>query len=187
MPVDYIENDVNAGEVGDIDDQEVVKIKSVRKTIKGKKPGPSDERPVSTTSEDYHHKWERGTGGTTLNPFSVYASHNWKRGDFSVYSNKGGAASTFGKVAILKVVMFDLAVSLGDAVTDILQGVYLIIWHDEEGVWRLKTDTWHYGLWVLVVCWVPGLVCVIHILSHYRSYQLHSYQFQYEPNTCVPL
>ena len=50
----------------------------------------------------------------------------------------------------------------------------MIIWHDEKGVWRLKTDTWHYGLWVLVVCWVPGLVCVLHILTHYRSYQLQT-------------
>ena len=173
MPVDDTENDVNAAEAGDDDDladddQEVAKILSVRPTVRKKK-----ERPVSSTSEKSFTR-ERGTS-----QFSVYAPHpKYKR------STKGEArddddkaddddsvkevTSTFGKVAILKVVMFDLAVSFGDAVTDILQGVYLIIWHDEKGVWRLKEDTWHYGLWVLVVCWVPGLVCVIHILTHYR-------------------
>ena len=77
-------------------------------------------------------------------------------------------SSTFGKLIVLKILLFDLAVSFGDAVTDILQGVYLICWYNERGEWVLKEDTWHYGLCVLIVCWVPGLVCVIHILTHYR-------------------
>ena len=70
--------------------------------------------------------------------------------------------------------VYQLAISIGNPVTDILQGVYLIYWHNDEGQWALKTETWHYGLWVLIVCWVPGLVCVVHILAHYRSYQLQS-------------
>ena len=97
--------------------------------------------------------------------YSVYVNNDKK-------PSESGIASTFGKLVVLKVLMVDLAVSLGDAVTDILQGVYLICWYNEHGEMVFKTDTWRYGVCVLVVCWVPGLVCVIHILTHYRSYQL---------------
>ena len=51
--------------------------------------------------------------------------------------------------------------------TDILQGVYLMVDFSE---WEWKDLTYKYGVGVLVVCWVPGLVAVIHIMSHYRSH-----------------
>ena len=174
------ENDVNAGEAWDGDvDQEVVKILSVRPTIKGKRPGTRDQRPVSTTGEEPYTR-ERGTGGTSqFSQFSIYAPREYERGTegtnhTNLISVEAGVSSRFGQLAILKLILFDLAVSFGDVVTDILQGVYLICWYNERGKWRLKEDTWHYGLWVLIVCWVPGLVCVMHIITHHRSYQPQS-------------
>ena len=130
------------------DNQEVARVLTVRFTVR-EKSSPSS------------------SSGREKNEADVFMRARGQSG-YSVYT-KAGFASTFGKVVVLKVVLFDLAVSLGDAVTDILQGVYLIWWYNEEKGWGLKEDTWHYGLWVLGVCWVPGLVCVIHILSHYRS------------------
>ena len=76
---------------------------------------------------------------------------------------------TFAALVVLKIIFLDIIVSLGDAVTDILQGIHLIYWPGQHsGEWELKT-TWKYGLSVLGVCWVPGVVCVLHILAHFRS------------------
>ena len=109
-----------------------------------------------------------GSSSEPVEDFSFNDNFRKRAGcGYSVYS-KPSIKSTFGKLVVLKILLFDLAVSFGDAVTDILQGVYLICWYNERGEWVLKRDTWHYGLCVLIVCWVPGLVCVIHILSHYR-------------------
>ena len=101
------------------------------------------------------------------------------RSRYSLYT-RAGFDSSFSKLVVLKILLFDLAVSFGDAVTDILQGVYLICWDNEKNVWSLNTETWHFGVWVLIVCWVPGLVCIIHILSHHKSYNSGlSHRFTY--------
>ena len=132
---------------------------TVRFTVRGKNGNVESSGPLSSTTpknvsfDDAYQEESLRRRGTSRH---------------SVYT-KAGFNSTWGKLVVLKVLLFDLAVSFGDAVTDILQGVYLICWRNEQNVWTLNKDTWHYGLWVLIVCWVPGLVCVIHILSHYRS------------------
>ena len=158
------ENDVNAGEAGDDDDdQEVSRVLSVRFTTGSSPPAsPSEDLSFNDTFRN-----KVGCG-------------------YSVYRKSSGISLTFSGLVVLKLLLFDLAVSLGDAVTDILQGVYLICWYNERGEWRLKEDTWHYGLWVLIVCWVPGLVCVIHILSHHSSYQPQS-ESESSLNICVQL
>ena len=65
------------------------------------------------------------------------------------------------------MVFFDIAISFGDAVTDVAQGLYLMF-DFSTFPWTVKDLTFSYGVMVLVVCWVPGLVAVIHIMSHYR-------------------
>ena len=74
----------------------------------------------------------------------------------------------FAALVVLKIVFVDILISIGDAVTDILQGVYLLGWFDENSQWRAKPETMNYGVLSLVICWVPGIICVLHILSHYR-------------------
>ena len=63
------------------------------------------------------------------------------------------------------MVFFDIAISFGDAVTDITQGIYLMF---DFSDFTVKDLTFNYGVIVLVVCWLPGLVAIIHIMSHYR-------------------
>ena len=153
------------------DNQEVRRILTVRNTVKKKENFQTDESgPSSTNEEDV----------SIAVAYQLYSQRRRATSRYSLYV-KAGFNSTFGKLVILKVLLFDLAVSFGDAVTDILQGVYLIWWYNEKKGWGLKEDTWHYGLWVLGVCWVPGLVCVIHILSHYRSYQAQAESSLYIP------
>ena len=88
----------------------------------------------------------------------------------------------------MKILFFDIGVSLGDMVTDFLQGFNLIFdfkkkWAPSNSTlcqavggdevickWRfeLKDTVKWYGVTVLVICWIPGLVAVIHMLAHYR-------------------
>ena len=136
-------------------------------TVKKNKNRIDEIGPSSTDEEEVSVDEAVKRRGTSR--YAVYVPKQ-ATSRYSIYG-KAVFNSTFSKLVVLKVLLFDLAVSFGDAVTDILQGVYLIWWYNEQGVWGLKEDTWYYGLWVLGVCWVPGLVCVIHILSHYRSYQ----------------
>ena len=83
------------------------------------------------------------------------------------YLPDDGTLKTFSALIVLKMVFFDIAISFGDAVTDIAQGLYLMF-DFSTFPWGVKDLTYNYGLMVLVVCWVPGLVAVIHIMSHYR-------------------
>ena len=76
---------------------------------------------------------------------------------------------TFVTFAVLKIIFLDILLSFGDAVTDILQGFYLICWFERDTYkLQMKEDTFYYGVVMLVICWVPGLICVLHILAHYR-------------------
>ena len=109
--------------------------------------------------------WNSGhTPTRTCSKYSVYS----RATNPSLYSNGSIISMSmngFSALVVLKIIFFDIAVSLGDAITDILQGVNLIV---KRGGWDVN-ETWLYGVGVLIVCWVPGLVCVLHILSHYRS------------------
>ena len=86
---------------------------------------------------------------------------------------------TIAAFAVIRVLFFDILVSFGDAVTDFLQGFNLIFQFSkntrDESI--LNSDglptgiypTWKYGVATLVICWIPGIVGVIHVVTHYRS------------------
>ena len=86
----------------------------------------------------------------------------------SWYFPEEGTLTTFSALIVLKMIFFDIAISLGDAVTDVAQGITLIADFSTFPP-QYKDLTADYGVMVLVVCWIPGLVAVIHIMSHYRS------------------
>ena len=64
------------------------------------------------------------------------------------------------KKHVLKILILEVLFPLADVVTDIMQGVFLIIRDGGEK----KT----FGVLVLVICWLPGLICILHVCSHYR-------------------
>ena len=156
------------------------KSPSNREDTKGDAPeGDDDEANVTVRFQEAGTEEEEGTRRKLVrsleSSYSGYSSLPRRHpSKYSMYSaatsltSNGSILSTFGALVVLKIVFFDITISLGDAVTDILQGIYLVYWYDEGGNWELK-ETWRYGLGVLVVCWLPGLVCVIHILAHHRS------------------
>ena len=62
------------------------------------------------------------------------------------------------KLLFLKILLVDIGISLGDVVTDLLQGLNLVF----DGGWNLQWGTYHYGLAILAVMWIPGLVVLLH-------------------------
>ena len=62
------------------------------------------------------------------------------------------------KKNVLKILLLDVLFPLADIVTDILQGVFLLT----------KDDCETYGVLVLLICWVPGLIYILHVWSDYR-------------------
>ena len=89
---------------------------------------------------------------------------------YSIYDpdNKGtaGAVTIFAAVVVLKIIFVDIWVSLGDAITDFLQGLFLMF--DFYDGFTVKGDTWGIGVIVIAACWVPGIVAIVHILAYYR-------------------
>ena len=75
---------------------------------------------------------------------------------------------TLAGFVVLKILFWDIGSSLGDTVTDFLQGFNLIFDLMAEEWWKLRDDTEVYGIIVLLINWVPGIVAIIHIISHYR-------------------
>ena len=87
---------------------------------------------------------------------------------YSIYSidKTSSAVTVFAALIVLKILFVDIWVSLGDAITDFLQGLYLMF--DFYAGFSVKEETWGIGVIVIAACWVPGLVAVLHILAHYR-------------------
>ena len=75
---------------------------------------------------------------------------------------------TLSSFVVLKILFWDIGSSLGDTVTDFLQGFNLIFDLMAEEWWKLRDDTEVYGIIVLLIIWVPGIVAIIHTISHYR-------------------
>ena len=72
------------------------------------------------------------------------------------------------KLVFLKILLVDIGISLGDVVTDLLQGLSLVFDQD----WNVQWNTYHYGLGVLGVMWLPGLVALLHHASGEARYTL---------------
>ena len=72
------------------------------------------------------------------------------------------------KLVFLKILLVDIGISLGDMVTDLLQGLSLVFDQD----WNVQWNTYHYGLGVLGVMWLPGLVALLHQASGEARYTL---------------
>eukprot|EP00092_Neocalanus_flemingeri_P002160 GFUD01002300.1.p1 GENE.GFUD01002300.1~~GFUD01002300.1.p1 ORF type:complete len:1094 (-),score=216.09 GFUD01002300.1:133-3414(-) len=98
----------------------------------------------------------------TMSMASIYSTAS----SISLDPNDAGFRTLAGFV-VLKILFWDIGSSLGDTVTDFLQGLYLMYDWFKVG-WVPRDDTWYYGIIVLVINWVPGIVAIIHIISHYR-------------------
>ena len=68
------------------------------------------------------------------------------------------------KLTFLKIIFLDIGISLGDVVTDLLQGLSLIL----EPDWSLA-PTYDYGLLVVVTCWLPGPLTILHLCLQHRG------------------
>merc|ERR1712243_89388 len=87
----------------------------------------------------------------------------------STYNIQTDASKAFANLVVLKILFFDIGVSFGDFVTDILQGYTLLtdqnVCDGESG----ESDKTWYGIVVLCVCWIPAnIIAVIHIITHHR-------------------
>ena len=69
--------------------------------------------------------------------------------------------------SVLKIVILGIILSLCDVFTDFLQGVNLI--KDFQGIFEEKKEAILYGIVVLVICWVPGFLNIIHLWSNQKK------------------
>ena len=74
------------------------------------------------------------------------------------------AIRSLQKLAFLKIILVDIGISLGDVVTDLVQGLSLVF----EDDWSIAS-TAHYGILVLVTCWLPGPLTLLHLCLHHRG------------------
>jgi len=93
---------------------------------------------------------------------------SWTHSTYRVSLEAGGAASSLGVLVILKVIFIDILITgFGDAITDILQGVYMII--EEPLNKEDKWDTIAAGVGVIIICWVPGIVAILHLIASHKD------------------
>ena len=72
------------------------------------------------------------------------------------------------KLLFLKILLVDIGISVGDVVTDLLQGLSLVF----DGDWNVQWSTYQYGLAVLGVMWIPGMVVLFHQATGEATYKL---------------
>ena len=65
------------------------------------------------------------------------------------------------KLYFLKILFIDIGISLGDVVTDLAQGINLIFDHN----WNIQWSTFHYGLCVISLTWLPLVPLMIHVFT----------------------
>ena len=68
------------------------------------------------------------------------------------------------KLTFLKIILADIGISLGDVVTDFVQGLSLIF----ESDWSLA-PTANYGILVISTCWIPGPLTLLHLCLRHRG------------------
>ena len=74
------------------------------------------------------------------------------------------ALRSLQKLAFLKIILIDVGISFGDVVTDVVQGISLIF----DANWRIAS-TANYGVLVLITCWLPGPLTLLHLCLHHRG------------------
>ena len=72
------------------------------------------------------------------------------------------------KLVFLKILLVDIGISVGDVITDLLQGLSLVF----DADWNLQWGTYHYGVGVLSIMWLPGLVVLLHQASGEATFQI---------------
>ena len=72
------------------------------------------------------------------------------------------------KLVFLKILLVDIGISLGDVTTDLLQGLSLMF----DAEWNVQWSTYHYGVGVLSIMWLPGLVVLMHQASGEASFRI---------------
>ena len=72
------------------------------------------------------------------------------------------------RLMFLKILIVDIGISAGDAITDILQGLNLIF----DDSWNISR-TAVYGVAVLATSWLPSLVTLLHLGLSYRGSSLY--------------
>jgi len=87
-------------------------------------------------------------------------------------------------LTVLKIIFVDIFFSLGDHLTDFLQGFNLMFgdaltvsmaeWKVDSQYWGQRWDEhWEqrgqYGLIVLLLNWSPGIIAVVHMLAYHRK------------------
>ena len=80
------------------------------------------------------------------------------------------ALQSLQRLAFLKIFVIDIGLSLGDVVTDMVQGLSLIY----EADWSLSTTT-NYGILVLATCWLPGPLVLLHLCLHNKGLKWSPY------------
>ena len=81
---------------------------------------------------------------------------------------KDAAYKTLAGFVVLKILFWDVGSSMGDTVTDFLQGFSLVFDFMAQDWFKLRSDTLGYGIVVLLINWVPGFVAIIHMVTSYR-------------------
>ena len=72
------------------------------------------------------------------------------------------------KLVFLKILLVDIGISVGDMITDLLQGLSLVF----DADWNLQWSTYHYGIGVLSIMWLPGLVVLLHQASGEATFRV---------------
>ena len=63
-------------------------------------------------------------------------------------------------LSFLKILILDIGISLGDTVTDMLQGFSLII---DDGSLSFRISTMRYGIAIILASWLPVMIAIIHL------------------------
>ena len=75
-------------------------------------------------------------------------------------STSAQLVDAFFKLSFLKILLVDIGISLGDTVTDFLQGINLIMDFDDG---TLRMSSMSYGVGIILVSWLPMVVVFLHL------------------------
>ena len=78
--------------------------------------------------------------------------------------SKDKILNSLKSLMFLKIIIIDIGISAGDAITDILQGLNLLF----DSSWNISS-TAGYGIAVLVTSWLPPLVTLLHLALQYQG------------------